>query len=416
MDTPTLDAGVLHRIDELLAPVDAELTARFPDPRIDDQPVHTVYVDAAQANSGTPVEWGAAARSLLAAYTEQIVGLADQATVARVDSVLTRRPIADLRIDFEDGYGRRADAVEDEDARRAGRTLRTVTAAGVAAPRWCGIRPKGLGPTERRRAIRTLELVLDAAGGVPPGFVFTVPKLRSADQVPAVVALCVEIERAHGLPENSLRFELQIESPQAVIGADGTVQVARAVHLADGRCTGLHYGTYDYSAACGIAPRQQSADHPVADHAKAVMLVAAAQTGVRVSDGSTQVVPEGTDAEIRGALARHFRLVTRALERGYHQGWDMHPGHLVTRWAAVLHFHRSALTDAAPRIQAYLQRRDGSVIDEPATAQALSAVVLRGLGCGAYTEADVLALAPDCTPDILRGLADRTLPVTRSES
>ncbi|WP_050064865.1 aldolase/citrate lyase family protein [Rhodococcus sp. RD6.2] len=412
MNTVTVD---LDRIDAILAPVDAQLAARYPDTRTDDQPVHTVYVGAAHADSATPTEWGNAARTLLAARSELIADLTDAATVARVDGILSRRPIADLRIDFEDGYGWRADTVEDEHARRAGRTLCAVTDGGEAAPRWCGIRTKGLAPTERRRSIRTLELVLDAAGGVPPGFVFTVPKLRAAEQVPAVVALCEEIERVHGLPERALRFELQIESPQAVIGADGTVPLARAVHLADGRCTGLHYGTYDYSAACGIAPRQQSADHPVADHAKAVMLAAAAQTGVRVSDGSTQVVPEGTDLEVRDALARHFRLVTRALERGYHQGWDIHPGHLVTRWAAVLHFHRAALTAAASRLQAYLQRRGGSVVDEPATAQALAAVVLRGLGCGAYDGTELLALAPDCTTDVLHGLADRTLPLPSPE-
>ncbi len=406
----------LDRIDALLAPVDAQLAARYPDTRTDDQPVHTVYVGAAHADSATPIEWGTAARTILAARSELVADLTDGDTVARVDAILARRPIADLRIDFEDGYGWRADAVEDEHARRAGRTLRAVTGTDAGALRWCGIRPKGLGVGERRRAIRTLELVLDAAGGVPPGFVFTVPKLRAAEQVPAVVALCEEIERAQGLPAGSLRFELQIESPQAVIGADGTVPLARAVHLAGGRCTGLHYGTYDYSAACGIAPRQQSADHPVADHAKAVMLVAAAQTGVRVADGSTQVVPVGSDHEIRAALTHHFGLVTRALERGYHQGWDIHPGHLVTRWAAVLRFHRTALAAAAPRIQSYLERRGGSVVDEPATAQALATVVLRGLGCRAYDGADVLALAPDCTADVLHGLADRALPVLLPES
>ncbi|MCB7230962.1 hypothetical protein LI244_15190, partial [Dorea formicigenerans] len=83
---------------------------------------------------------------------------------------------------------------------------------------------------------------------------------------------------AHGLTTGALRFELQIESPQAVVGADGTATVARAIHAADGRCTGLHYGTYDYSAACGITSAQQSLEHSVADHAKDVMMAAAAQT------------------------------------------------------------------------------------------------------------------------------------------
>jgi len=50
------------------------------------------------------------------------------------------------------------------------------------------------------------------------------------------------------------------------------------LHAAAGRCVGLHYGTYDYTAAVGIAAAYQSMEHPAADHAKAVMQTAAAQT------------------------------------------------------------------------------------------------------------------------------------------
>lgn len=409
---PTVDTA---RIDALLAPVDAMLAARYPGTDTDTrpQPIHTVYVDAARAHPGTPAEWSERASTLLAAHRDLITSLTDADTVTAVEAILTRAPIADLRIDFEDGYGLRPDAEEDADARSAGRTLRAIT-AGPDSPHVCGIRPKGLSPHERRRAIRTLELVLDEAGGVPPGFVITVPKLRAAEQVPAMVALCEEIEHAHGLAAGVLRFELQVESPQFVVGADGTVPLARAVHLSDGRCTALHFGTYDYTAACAVAPRNQALDHPLADHAKALMIVAAAQTGVHVSDGSTQVLPEGTDREVAVALTRHFRLVTRSLEYGIHQGWDMHPGHLVTRWAATVRFHRTALTAAAPRLQAYLERRSGPVVDEPATAQALAAIVLRGLACGAFDDRDVRRQAPDCTPDVLRGLTARTHPLTES--
>mgnify|MGYP002652397030 CR=1 FL=1 len=77
---------------------------------------------------------------------------------------------------------------------------------------------------------------------------------------------------------------MQVETPQVILGADGTAPVATLLHAADGRVTSLHYGTYDYSAACGIAPQHQSLDHPVADHAKAVMQVAAAQTGSSARD------------------------------------------------------------------------------------------------------------------------------------
>ena len=122
---------------------------------------------------------------------------------------------------------------------------------------------------------------------------------------------------------------------------------------------GLHYGTYDYSAACGIAAAYQSLDHPVADHAKAVMQVAAAGTGVRLSDGSTNVLPVGTPARCTPPGAP-TRLVRRSLERGFYQGWDLHPAQLPTRYAATYAFFRDGRPAAADRLRAYLRRRSGA--------------------------------------------------------
>jgi hypothetical protein len=52
-------------------------------------------------------------------------------------------------------------------------------------------------------------------------------------------------------------------------------------------------------------------EHPVADHAKAVMQVAAAGTGVRLSDGPFNIVPTGDTASVRSAWDLHARLVRR---------------------------------------------------------------------------------------------------------
>lgn len=399
MPATRVPAETLARIDTLLDGVDATLAARYPGDRGGSQPVHTVYLSAAAAGPATVIEWGADALELLDRHPAVFDELGDATTLAMVRERLRTAPIADLRLDFEDGYGRRADDIEDADALQAGDTLRAL---GLGS---CGVRIKGLTAADRHRSVRTLELVLD--GGVPEGFVFTVPKLRAAEQVTATVWLCEALEDAFDLPPRSLSFELQIESPQAVLGSDGAATVARAIELADGRCSGLHYGTYDYSAACGIAPQQQALDHPVADHAKAVMQIAAAQTGVWIADGSTQVFPTGTDDQVTQAIRRHHRLVTRSLERGYYQGWDMHPGHLVTRWLATFTYFRVALTAAAPRLQAYLDRRGGAIVDEPATAEALATVVLRGLDCGAFDVDDVANLAPAATISVLRNLKDR---------
>jgi len=151
----------------------------------------------------------------------------------------------------------------------------------------------------------------------------------------------------------------------------------------------LHYGTYDYSAACGIAAGYQSTEHPVADHAKAVMQVAAAGTGVRLSDGSTNVLPVGDAPAVRRAWELHARLVRRSLERGFYQGWDLHPAQLPTRYAATYAFFRDGLPAAADRLRAYLDRRESGILDEPATARALAGFLRRGLDCGAFDRDEV---------------------------
>jgi hypothetical protein len=168
------------------------------------------------------------------------------------------------------------------------------------------------------------------------------------------------------------------------------------VHAAAGRCRGLHYGTYDYSAALGVAAAYQASDHPVADHAKAVMQVAAAGTGVRAVDGSSNLLPVGPRRD--DAWRRHAELVTRALRIGLYQGWDLHAAQLPTRYLATYCFFRHALPEALDRLRAYLGDRTGGVLDEPATARALAAVVLRALDCGAVDAAEV---------DLDRGALDR---------
>ncbi|MFE1593765.1 DUF6986 family protein [Nocardia sp. NPDC058705] len=394
------------RIDSVLDSVDAELRVRYPGAGDRIQPVHTAYVPADRATADTPAEWGATAIDLLHRHADFLVGLDTTGSLPAVRRRLTEQPAQDMRIDFEDGYGFRTDEEEDAAAKSAGEALASWSEKD-GAPASFGVRTKGLAANERRRALRTLELVLDGAGGLLPGFVFTVPKIRAAEQVSAIVDLCTGLERGHGLPDRSLRFELQIESPQAIIAADGTAPIAKMIHLSEGRCSALHFGTYDYTAACGIAATDQTLDHPAADHAKAVMQVAAAQTGVWICDGSTQITPD-TDPE--GAFANHYRLVERALRRGYYQGWDMHPGHLITRWLATYDFFRTATDVAVPRLQAYLDRRSGGVVDEPATAEALATTVLRGLRCGAVDADELATRAPELTVRTLTALVARQPP------
>ena len=404
--TSALTDAFLSELDRSLAGADNALAQRYPGDPGTRQPVHTVYVPADDADAGTPRQWGSVAVKLLdehapAEVVAEITGLGadvDGAVYDRVRAKLTSQPVEDLRLDFEDGYGNRPDAEEDADAQRAATVLLELFNV-PGGPSFAGIRFKSLEQATRRRGLRTLDLVVagllsendGTAWGLPAGFLVTLPKVTSVDQVRAMVRICEELERAHALHPGALRFEIQIETPQSILGADGTATVAGMIHAAGDRCVALHYGTFDYSAACGVAPEQQSLAHPVADHAKAVMQVAAAGTSVRLSDGSTNITPTGSPQQIHAALWLHAQLVRRSLERAYYQGWDMHPGHLATRYLATYAFYRSGLPAAATRLSNYLTEQSSGVMDEPATAQALAAFVVRGLHCGALDDDEVVA-------------------------
>ena len=403
----TLGEDLYTELDRRLAPVDAARAAAYPGERPGRQPVHTCYVPADAVVPGLAAAWGAAALAALDEHGPPDLGydaaLLEQ-VLPRVRAKLAAEPVEDLRVDAEDGYRGRPDD-EDGDVRRAAEAVAADLAAGTA-PASVGIRAKSLeGPT-RRRGVRSLDQFLS---GASPALrarkaVVTLPKVTDVEQVRAFLPVLDALEDAHGV---ALDLELQVETPQAVLGADGGVTLARMVHAAGPRLTGLHHGTYDYSAALGIAAAHQSSDHPALDLAKQLMQVAVAGTGARAVDGSTNVLPVGPREQVHAGWRVHAGLVRRALERGLYQGWDLHPAQLVTRYAATYAFFRGALPAAAARLSAYVERADAGVLDEPATARALAGVVLRGLDCGALDPAEVGA-ATGLDRVTLDALAGRT--------
>ncbi len=414
IDPDELSARLTAELDERLAEADAQLASRYPGERAGRQQVHTAYVPADAFAADTAQDWGRQAQELLDQHADKfatVVGDAD--IIRRVKAKLADEPVEDLRIDFEDGYvgpqGGFSDADEDDHVRRAAHALAEAQQAETA-PAFTGIRIKSFEAPTRARGVRTLTRFLSTfaeSRGSLDAFVVTLPKVTSTEQVAAFVHAASTLEDELGLADKAVRFEVQVETPQSVLGPDGTALVARIVHASGGRLTGLHYGTYDYSAFCGIAAGQQSLEHPVADHAKLVMQAAAAGTGVRLSDGSTNVLPVGESDAVHLAWENHHRLVTRSLERGFYQGWDLHPGHLPTRYAATYAFFRGGLPRALERLKAYAeQRQSGTLADEPATARALADFVLRGLDCGAVDATEV-SEGSGLDHDDLRRLARR---------
>jgi citrate lyase beta subunit len=393
---------------------------------IDDrQPVHTVYGGAHLFSADAASKLGARALEALHDYAPDPVTLGTALELApalaeriypRVVDKLTREPVEDFRIDFEDGFGSRPDDEEDRYARRAAEEV----AKGMAArtlPAGIGIRIKHLGREARLRSLRTLDLflgtLLDRSGGVlPQHFVITLPKITEPDQVTEMASACDAFEKARGLDAGVLKIELMIETPQSIFAADGTVALPRLVAEGRGRIVAAHFGTYDYTAACGITAAHQHMMHPACDFAKQVMQVALAGTSIRLSDGATNVMPIGphrapilTDTErgenlaiVHRAWRLHARHTRHSLESGFYQGWDLHPAQLPARYATVYAFFLEGLNAAGERLRNFIQQAAqatlvGEVFDDAATGQGLLNYFLRARNCGAITEEEATGLS-----------------------
>ncbi len=114
----------------------------------------------------------------------------------------------------------------------------------------------------------------------------------------------------------------------------------------------------------------------------------------------------GSREAVHRAWRLHFQNATHSLMNGYYQGWDLHPAQLPTRYAAVYSFFLEGLAPASTRLKNFVEKAAqatlvGDVFDDAATGQGLLNFFLRGINCGALTEAE--ALATGLTLDELRG-------------
>ncbi|MGC3991586.1 MAG: hypothetical protein QM796_18235 [Chthoniobacteraceae bacterium] len=340
----------------------------------------------------------------------------------RVVKKLQSEPVEDSRIDFEDGYGNRPDAEEDADAVRCAEEV----AKGMEEknlPPFIGIRIKTFTEECRKRSVRTLDLFLTrlaelTKGALPENFIITLPKVTHPEQVSALADLLDIIEAKCGYAKNSLQLEIMIETTQAIIDSKGSNQVLLLAEAGRGRCRSAIFGTYDYTATCNITAAFQTHTHPASDFARHVLQVSLAGTGITISDGATTVMPIGPHkgdmttqqilenaAVVHSAWKLHYDNIRHSLRHAYYQGWDLNPGQLPIRYAAIYAFFMEGLPDASRRLGAFINKAAqatlvGNTFDDAATGQGLLNFFLRGIACGAITEQE--ALATGITMDELR--------------
>lgn len=414
----SLATDSLHEVTALLRQAHAAFASRYPGPRGDRQPVHTVYGGAHLFRADTAARMGEKALAALDEYapdfitfakaielpgTHHLGGAPDSAALAksiqanpeavrkehrfawfaytlyqRVREKLHREPVEDFRIDFEDGFGNRPDEEEDRYAASAAGELAAGMLAG-SLPAFIGLRVKPFNEELRNRSIRTLDIFLTeltrkTGGKLPTNFFITLPKVTIPEESAALAAICSRLESALELRPGILQVELMIEMPQSIFNERGNVNLLPLAAAAQGRCVAAHFGTYDYTAGRGITAAHQHMMHLACDFAREAMQVAYAGTGIWLSDGATNILPvpmhhadKNTGpltpkqiAEnirtVHHAWKLHFQHIQHSLVNAFYQGWDLHPAQLVTRYAAVYSFFLESLDAASERLRNFITK------------------------------------------------------------
>ena len=348
----------------------------------------------------------------------------------RVIEKLKSEPIEDFRIDFEDGYGIRSDAEEDSHAISASNELAQAFQIN-ALPPFIGFRVKSFQDETYQRAVRTLELFLTnfltkTNGKLPENFVVTLPKITRVEEVAILSELLEIIEKQNSLSENSIKIEIMIETPQAVLLQREMVEAGK------GRVNSAHFGAFDYTASFGITANHQHLQHDACRFARQLMQVSLAPLNIRLSDSVTTEIPvpiyRGENlttkqfAEnrrvVQQAWRKHINNVTLSLINGFYQSWDLHPNQLVARYAAVYAFFLENADDQAARLKNFVGRATqamltGNLFDDTASAQGLLNFFIRAIICGALSEEDVLQKT-DLTADELRSASFAKIMAAKS--
>lgn len=421
----------------------------YPGDKPDRQPVHTVYGGANLFKADTCIKMGEIALKSLQTYAPDFITLAKvlqfdghdqlpddkkkkEKLISKLDKMneaerrktdawlpytvynkiiqkLKTEAVEDFRIDFEDGFGNRPDDEEDATAVQAANELAKGMKQKTISP-FIGIRIKPFTEDLKSRGVRTLDIFLTTLfektkGKLPENFVVMLPKVTIPEQVTTMVRLFEIIERKNNLNPGTLKMETMVEATQIIMDAEGRNPLMRIVKAGEGRLIAAHFGTYDYTASCGITAKYQTMAHPVCDFAHHMTKVALGGTGIFLSDGATNVMPVAPHREeklnakqkkenqnsVHHAWKIGYHHTMHSLINGFYQGWDLNPAQLPMRYAATYHFFLSCMADAKHRLKNFVERAaistlTGDIFDDAATGQGLLNFFLKAMNCGAITE------------------------------
>jgi len=438
----------------LLGNANLKFQHTYPGDKPDRQPVHTVYGGANLFKSDTCVKMGEVALKSLQTYSPDFVTLAKvlkmqghnelrddekkiEKLVKKLDKMseadrkqhplwlsytvynkiiekLMTEAVEDFRIDFEDGFGNRPDEEEDATAVNAANELAEGMNNKTISP-FIGIRIKPFTEDLKNRGTRTLDIfltgLLEKTGGrLPDNFIVMLPKVTIPEQVTTLIRLFEIIEKKNNLAPGTLKMETMVEATQIIMDDEGKNPLMKIIRAGEGRLIAAHFGTYDYTASCGITARYQTMAHPVCDFAHHMTKVALCGTGIFLSDGATNVIPvaphKGDNLtakqlkENRQSVHNAWRIgynhSIHSLINGFYQGWDLNPAQLPMRYAATYNFFLSSIDDATHRLKTFVERAaistlTGDIFDDAATGQGLLNFFLKAMNCGAISEEEATA-------------------------
>ncbi|MBL0131373.1 MAG: phosphoenolpyruvate kinase [Chitinophagaceae bacterium] len=336
---------------------------------------------------------------------------------------LKTEAVEDFRIDFEDGFGNRSDQEEDATAVHAANELSDGMINKTISP-FIGIRIKPFTEDLVTRGVRTLDIflttLLEKTGGkLPDNFIVMLPKVTIPEQVSTLTRLFEIMEKKNNLTPGTLKMETMVEATQIIMDDEGKNPLMKIVRAGEGRLIAAHFGTYDYTASCGITAKYQTMAHPVCDFAHHMTKVALGGTGIFLSDGATNIIPvaphrgdkltQKQEKENRQSVHNAWRIgynhSMHSLINGFYQGWDLNPAQLPMRYAATYNFFLSSMDDATQRLKIFVDRAaistlTGDIFDDAATGQGLLNFFLKAMNCGAISEEE--ATATGLTVDEIR--------------
>lgn len=401
---------------------DDELKLRFSGLR---QPIHTFYGGAQLFKRDTFEKIRGISLGIFTEYCEdsdrfrEIFNLdshpLQKSTTERVYHKILKKleteAVEDYRIDFEDGFGYRKEEEEDEYAVSSAVEAAELFKEGTL-PALFGIRIKPLSPGLAQRAVKTLELfistfVAKSGGKLPPVFIVTLPKVSKSEQLSILNDALHKLEAKLHLPKHSILTEVMIETPEII----AEKYLAKIVQVGGNRLLGGHLGVYDLKSAFGVSGVFQQMQHPYCDYARTMMKIILGRSGIRCVDGVTNIMPVAPNKSTPASpLPNHLRQeniktvtngwresykdIRHSLRMGFYQGWDVHPGQIVSRLAAVYSFFIEEYQTSAKRMQGFLVNSAQAtlykgVFDDAASGYGLLNFFRYGFECGAFDENDL---------------------------